>query len=209
MLKLLCQKIIGGGNMGFIIILAVCVILFFVSIILGIIAWERKKEKKNKIRPIKRKKENILTLISVLGLTLTPFFTLLTLLTAVPSPTIYPLNNEARIYTGTADVYIDTSPWFTTYYSLDGSDPKDGYIYTGKFTITETTTVVARNRFLYIFWSKPEDNTYRFESVQNTAVTYVNEYIDLETLRQILLLSLAAFVVFCAAIKKLRELFTL
>ena len=193
---------------SFITALALCVIFFFVSIILGIIvAWERKKEKKSKIRTIKRKKENILTLISVLGLIFSPFFTLLTLITAVPSPTIYPLNNDARVYTGTADVYFDTSPLLTTYYSLDGSDPKDGYIYTGKFTITETTTVVARNRFLYIFWSKPEDNTYRFESVQNTPVTYVNGNIDLETLKQVLFLILMAFVAFYVAIKKLRELF--
>lgn len=189
--------------------LAACIILFFVSIILGIIAWERKKAKKNIVRPIKRKKDNILTLISVLGLMLTPFFTLLTLLTAVPSPTIYPLNNNARVYTGTADVYIDTYPLLTTYYSLDGSDPKDGYIYTGKFTITETTTVVARNRFLYIFWSKPEDNTYRFESEQNTAVPYANGNIDFETLQQIFVLFFLAFVAFGIAIKKLRELFRL
>lgn len=193
----------------FITILAACVIFFFVSIILGIIAWERKKGKNNKIRPIKRKKENILTLISVLGLIISPFFTLLTLLTAVPSPTIYPLNNDARVYIGTADVYIETSPLFTTYYSLDGSDPRDGYIYTGKFTIAETTTVVARNRFLYFFWSKPEDNTYRFESVQNTAVTYVNGNIDLETLKQIFVLCFMAFVAFGVAIKKFRELFRL
>lgn len=196
-----------GGNMElFITILVACVIVFIGSIILGIIAWERKKN--NKIHPIKRKKENILTLISVLGLIISPFFTLLTLLTAVPSPTIYPLNNNARVYIGTADVDIETSPLFTTYYSLDGSDPKDGFIYTGKFTITETTTVVARNRFL-VFWSKPEDNTYRFESVQNTAVTYVNGNIDLETLKQIFALCFMAFVAFGVAIKKFRELFRL
>lgn len=89
-----------------------------------------------------------------------------------------------------------------------GSDPKDGFIYTGKFTITETTTVVARNRFL-VFWSKPEDNTYRFESVQNTAVTYVTGNIDLETLKQIFALCFMAFVAFGVAIKKFRELFRL
>ena len=108
------------------------------------------------------------------------------------------------MYDGAAEVSFDTSPLLTTYYSLDGSDPKDGYKYTGKFKISETTTVVAKNRFLYIFWSKPEHSTYRFESVQNTIVTYVDENIDYLSIKQILFLSFIVLDAFYGIIQKIR-----
>lgn len=102
-----------------------------------------------------------------------------TLLNAVPAPTIYPLDNEARVYSGTANVIISTIsfPFFHTYYTLDGSDPEFGYIYEDVFTITKTTTVSAKTKFL-IFWSDLEQNTFRFESAQNITVNSVSTNTD-------------------------------
>lgn len=173
----------------FIGMLTICVLFLIASIILGL--------------------KNRSMLLSVGCAIFSIIGTLFTLFTSIPAPTIYPLDNEARIYNETAKVDIESYPIFTVYYSLDGSDPKDGNIYTGSFTITETTTVVARNRFLYFFWSEPYPNTFRFENAQATTITYVNENIDFQTIRQVLLLSILAIALFYEAIKKLRELFRL
>lgn len=116
-------------------------------------------------------------ILSVLGIIFSIFVMMWTLLNAVPAPIIYPLNNEAKVYNETAKVSIDSNPLLKTYYSLDGSDPKDGYIYEGDFVITETTTVSAKNKFL-IFWSGLSQNTFRFENVQNVTVNSVNTNID-------------------------------
>lgn len=91
----------------------------------------------------------------------------------VPTPTIYPLNSEAKIYEGELKITIDTIkfPFLNTYYSLDGTNPEDGYIYNGMFTINESTTVVAKNKFL-IWWSEPSKSTYKFE---NIPITYSGE----------------------------------
>lgn len=187
----------------FILVLVICVLVFFACIFYVLKTYVRAKKNKT-LNEHERKKENRSMLFSVMGVIFSVIIALYTLFTSVPSPTIYPLNNEARVYDGTANVYFDTSPLLTTYYSLDGSDPKDGYKYTGEFTITETTTVVAKNRFLYIFWSKPEHNTYKFESVQNTIVTYVDESIDYLSIKQILFLLFIVFAVFYGIIQKIR-----
>lgn len=68
-------------------------------------------------------------------------------LTPVPTPTIYPLEDSVRVYEGIVEIEIkpnDSSPFIHTYYSLDGSDPEDGYIYEGSFIITSSTTVYAK-----------------------------------------------------------------
>lgn len=187
----------------FIIVLVVCILVFFASIIYGSKTYVKAKKNKT-LNEDERKKENRSMLFSVMMALFSVIVALYTLFTSVPSPTIYPLNNEARVYDGAAEVSFDTSPLLTTYYSLDGSDPKDGYKYTGKFKITETTTVVAKNRFLYIFWSKPEHSTYRFESVQNTIVTYVDENIDYLSIKQILFLSFIVLAAFYGIIQKIR-----
>lgn len=99
----------------------------------------------------------------------------------VPSPNIYPLDNEVRVYEGKAEVIIESDnsvPFLHTYYSLDGSDPKNGNIYNGSFTISKSTTVVAKNRFLHFWWSEPSRSTYRFENIPITSSNSVNPYID-------------------------------
>ena len=93
---------------------------------------------------------------------------LLALLTAfnvkVPTPTIYPLDNELRKYYDNAEVIIETDALFDIYYSLDGSDPKNGYKYDNSFMISDTTTVSAKSKFL-IWWSDVSKSTYIFDNV--------------------------------------------
>lgn len=64
-----------------------------------------------------------------------------------------------------------TSPFIDTYYTVDGSDPKGGYVYEKPFTITSSTTVYAKNKFLGR-WSEPAKSVYRFESIP---ITYSGE----------------------------------
>lgn len=91
----------------------------------------------------------------------------------VPAPTVCPLNSEAKIYEGELKITIDTIkfPFLKTYYSLDGTNPEEGYIYKEPFTISETTTIVAKNKFLWE-WSEPDRRTYRFETIP---ITYSGE----------------------------------
>ncbi|MDE5539062.1 MAG: chitobiase/beta-hexosaminidase C-terminal domain-containing protein [Bacilli bacterium] len=98
--------------------------------------------------------------------------------TSVPSPTIYPLDNDAKVYSGKVKITFDSYPFIKTYYSLDGSDPKDGHIYEGAIIITKTTTVSAKNKFLFGGWSNIEQSTYRFENMQITYSGYMNALIE-------------------------------
>lgn len=44
-----------------------------------------------------------------------------------PAPIIYPLDNEVKVYDGSVKIIIDSNdsnPFISTYYSLNGSDPK-------------------------------------------------------------------------------------
>lgn len=88
----------------------------------------------------------------------------------VPTPTIYPLNSDAKIYNGELEIIIEAIkfPFLETYYSLDGTNPEEGHIYKDPFTISESTTIVAENRFLYFWWSKPDRRTYKFETIPIT-----------------------------------------
>lgn len=160
--------------------LVVCLLFLIIFIILGFKTYQRKNENKKitHINDYKRKNDNRLMLISVLGAIVSILIAMSTLLNSVPSPTIYPLNTEATVYNETAKVDIESYPIFNIYYSLNGSDPKSGYIYTDSFTVAETTTVVARNRFLHFFWSETSKNTFRFENAQNITVNSVDNNID-------------------------------
>lgn len=135
----------------------------------------------------KRKKENNLLFISFSGIVISVIGSLFTLFTSVPIPEIYPLDNEARIYNGIAEVTIDAVnlPFFHTYYTLDGNDPKNGKIYENTLTISKTTTVSAKNKFFF-WWSGLSQRTYRFENVPiaysngNSAVSFIdNELVSI------------------------------
>ncbi len=90
----------------------------------------------------------------------------------LPVPIILPLDNETRIYSENAIITIE-SGGFDVYYSLDGSDPKNGKEYEEPIIITSSTTVVARNKFL-LWWSEPYKSAYRFESIPITISNSVN-----------------------------------
>lgn len=81
-------------------------------------------------------------------------------------PVICPMNNESQIYTDQVEVSIEQPDYIKVYYSLDGSDPKQGNKYEHPIVITESTTVVARNRFLG-FWSESAERAYIFEKEKN------------------------------------------
>lgn len=149
--------------------------MFFIGcIIFAIITYQRKRN--SKIINLAnydgtRKKDNRSMLFSVFCLIFSIFSMLWTLLDAIPVPTIYPLDNEAKLYDGPAEVYIDSYPLLTTYYTIDGSNPEYGDTYKNTFTVTKTTTVSAKNRFL-VFWSELSQNTFRFENAQNITVNH-------------------------------------
>ena len=126
-----------------------------------------------------RKKDNYSLFLSLCSAIFSILVMLFTLFNAVPAPTIYPLDNEAKVYNETTEAIISTIgfPLFKTYYSLDGSAPEDGYVYESPITITKTTTVSAKTKFL-IFWSGLSKNTFRFGSAQNIIVNNVDNNAD-------------------------------
>lgn len=90
------------------------------------------------------------------------FITLISILNInIPKPIITPINTE---HDGEIEITIESIPIFKTYYSLDGSDPKDCEIYNGSFTLRNSTTVCARNRFLW-WWGDFDYKTYTIRHV--------------------------------------------
>lgn len=85
----------------------------------------------------------------------------------VPSPIIYPLDNETHTYFDNAEIYIE-SGGFDIYYSLDGSNPQNGEKYENPIIITCPVTVSARSNFLF-WWSDISKSAYKFENLSNSA----------------------------------------
>lgn len=81
----------------------------------------------------------------------------------IPPPVIYPLDNETQIYNKYILVTIQSNEqdFLKTYYSLDGSEPKNGEKYNAPIRIKKSTTVCARNKFLW-WWSEIEKTPYKF-----------------------------------------------
>ena len=158
------------------------------------------------IKAIIKAKENEDNKNSLLASICTAFVTFFTLFKiTIPKPDIYPLDNEVRKYYEFAEVIIGSDLFFKIYYSLDGSDPKNGNIYTDRFTITETTTVVAKNRFLHFFWSNQSQNTFRFESVQNITANSVNNSIDDHTtVKEFFMYLIAALIALTVLVRAIR-----
>lgn len=183
---------------SFIVTLIITIIIFITGIILTIIACNRNKKRNGKTTSIKnRNKDIIIAIASAFFATLSFIAMLYTLFNSIPTPTIYPLDNDAKVYSGTAKVDISAYPLLTTYYSLDGSAPENGNIYEGTFTITKTTTVSAKNRFL-IFWSDLSQNTFRFEDAQNITVNRVDNNTDEHISVQDIFTYALVFLIFCA-----------
>ena len=82
----------------------------------------------------------------------------------IPMPVIYPLNNETEIYNNKLEITITSVPFVKIYYSLDGSEPKNGDVYLEPIMINGSTTVSTRSRFLF-YWSDIEKSAYNFDSI--------------------------------------------
>lgn len=95
----------------------------------------------------------------------------------LPSPEIYPLNEKTATYVGFTEVTISNNNLlFQIYYSLDGSDPKNGNIYEEPIIVDESTTVAAKNKFLF-WWSDVVDRAYIIEKLP-TRPTYALQEIN-------------------------------
>lgn len=88
----------------------------------------------------------------------------------VPSPTILPLDSETRVFFNQAEIEVKSIEWglLETYYTIDGTDPMEGSKYLDRFMITKSTTVSARNKFLW-WWSDISERAYTVESKGNIA----------------------------------------
>lgn len=84
----------------------------------------------------------------------------------IPSPVISFTNNEVETNNNSIEIIISSSegdPFITTYYSLDGSDPKNGTKYEKGIDISQSTNVSARNKFFW-WWSEKAEGEYKFEN---------------------------------------------
>lgn len=106
----------------------------------------------------------ILSAIGVLFSALFSFFSYVNI--SIPMPTILALDNGSQTYNDNVEISIisDEKNSFKIYYSLDGTDPKNGIKYEKEFSISESTTVCARNRFLWL-WSDIKKEPYKFEKL--------------------------------------------
>lgn len=128
-------------------------IIAFVTFIVSILAFLKRKKEDNKWNALSPILTALLTVISLLDI-------------KVPSPNIYPLDNAVRRYLDIAEVEIESDNLFDTYYSIDGTDPKKGIQYEDIFFVDSSTTVVAKNKF-FIWWSDATANTFVFENLSN------------------------------------------
>ena len=79
----------------------------------------------------------------------------------ISKPIIEPLDNEIKTYETDVNVTISSEVpnYFTIYYSIDGTDPKYGNLYKDTIALSESTTVCARNKFLWM-WSDIAKTSY-------------------------------------------------
>ncbi|MDO5539673.1 MAG: lectin-like protein [Eubacteriales bacterium] len=145
------------GNIWFMFTLfCVGVALFIVSIILLVI------------------KSNFLDFIMMISGLVTGIFAWFAM--DVPSPEIYPLNNEIP-RNGAVEIELKSEDNLKIYYTVDGSNPASGEKYTGKFRLDTTATVAARTRFMFFFWSDIEKSHYTIEPTEDEEIT-VEETVD-------------------------------
>ena len=145
--------------MLFFIINIISSLFFYLITIIGFaIAFikNRKKDVANKWIIIASTSSAIIGFISIFNIN-------------VPCPTIYPLDNESKLYSDDVEITIDSWDFFKTYYSLNGDDPKFSKLYENNFIISDSTTVCARNKFLF-WWSDISQRCYNFKIENETPV---------------------------------------
>ncbi len=109
---------------------------------------------------IKGRKEGILALIVSIFTTLISWGML-----DIPSPEIFPVSElvQDRPY----EVIITSEDNLEIYYTLDGSDPKQGIRYQGPLEMEESATVAARTRYMFA-WSDIKKITYNVDTASGT-----------------------------------------
>lgn len=87
----------------------------------------------------------------------------------IPSPTIFPLNNDTEVYDNDLTITITSVPFTKIYYSVDGSDPKGENIYSEPIQINSTTTISTRGRFFWC-WSEVNKSAFTFLNTQPSTI---------------------------------------
>lgn len=137
------------------IVFALLALLASLSLIIAIVHLKRNQDKKANIGSACA--ALFCTLITVIS-----FFKI-----EIPQPIIYPLNSDTQTYRERVGIDLrpdDGGNVIKIYYSLDGTDPKDGDKYESTITIANSTTICARSKFLWR-WSKIVKESYRFEKI--------------------------------------------
>lgn len=107
------------------------------------------------------------TKLSAIATLFSAFFSVFSYMNiTVPKPVILPLNNEINTYTDSLEVIIKLDKYnlLKTYYTLNGKDPEEGEVYKDTIVVSESTTVCARNKFLWM-WSDISQSTYKFAEI--------------------------------------------
>lgn len=132
------------------VVFSIFVIIFFIITVISIIKGDNTTG----------------TILSSIASILSAGITIITSLNIdVPKPIILPLNNESQIYIEDTEITItsDEPDFLTIYYTTNGHDPKDGKVYESGITISESTTICARNKFLF-WWSEISKSGYNLEN---------------------------------------------
>ena len=136
----------------YIVLCCISIVLAIVSVILLIIGF-KKEDKYQSIAGI------IIAIISLC----------VVLNIDVPSPIIFPLNNDTEVYDNDLTITITSVPFVKIYYSLDGSDPKGENVYSEPIEINSTTTLSSRGHFLF-WWSEVNKSAFTFFNTQSSAI---------------------------------------
>lgn len=139
--------------MAWIIILFILFVCSIITAIIGICLILRGKNK------------GAAVLQSVTGIVLA-FVTFFAI--QIPAPSIFPLDNDMT-KEHPMDITLTAEPQLKIYYSLDGTEPREGSQYSAPITITTSCTVAARANFLGLFWSPIAKSTYRINKQSGTS----------------------------------------
>lgn len=140
-----------------------CSIITIILLIIDFIKYQTRRNRINKIVAI-----------------LTSIITFLTVLN-VPKPKIYRINEKSDGYMDGIKIEIicKNFPLYETFYSLDGTNPQNGYKYEEPFIIYEDSKVVAITKFLW-WWSDTDNNLYSFENLKFDNMSKSPDYTDIQ-----------------------------
>lgn len=134
--------------LSFLIPLVFATIFLLLTIVFALISCIKNGEDKN---------SNRATLFSALA-SLSMLFS-----THIPKPEIFISDNTTATNENEIIIVINSdNRIFKTYYSLDGTNPKNGIEYEKEIYISNPTTIHAKNKFLFL-WSETEKESFLYE----------------------------------------------